>query len=803
MDITSNQLKKLSPLITSPSDIPSSKLSGRILHAISHLSHTISFTKDEDFELTPNDRDPALLSALSYINSQSDWNNVIVGWPGSVVNTSQESLPPLTEEIKTQIKKLYSTEATEYASEIYPVWLGHDCDQQKVLKYAKCVLWPVLHYFQNKSFVDGEKEEEWWSEYVRFNEAYADKIMEVYSPGDLVMIHDYQLFLVPKLLRLKLAANESVPTEAFITFYLHSPFPSSECFRCLAHREQLLEGMTGANLIVTQSYSYTRHLISCCARLSGMETGPKYISADGMHVTVDTIPIGINVQAFESQLSDTSFEKQLETQTSYYKSDEAYKGRKIIFGRERLDSGRGVLQKLYAIEILLKKYPQWANKLALVQFTLPARIDDESQSKELEKIEKKVKELNERYGTECKNGAPLIKHYMGPADRVKYYGAMLAADVGLITCERDGLNTAALEFVVGHHLKGTHSQLILSEFTGTASTLVDAVQVNPWDFAGVAQTIKKTLEKDDPENDAAVSERLYQTVTNNTVQHWFARLITRAGKYLSHHTKTHLTPQLDYQMIQKMYRNSSKRVFLFDYDGTLTSIVRDPAAAIASTELKDTLEKLCADPANVCWIISGRDSAFLDKQLGHIDKLGFSAEHGCFVKYPDSTWKNLAEQVDMSWQTEVRRVFQYYTDRTQGSSIEFKKAAITWHYRRADPDFGRIQAKACYDHLVQLFKDSDAVDIMAGKANIEVRPRQFNKGEIVKSIVTSETPDFSVCIGDDTTDEDMFEALNKTVNEENKDGLFTIKVGPAHKWTTAKWHLSDPATVVKMLESLV
>lgn len=199
---------------------------------------------------------------------------------------------------------------------------------------------------------------------------------------------------------------------------------------------------------------------------------------------------------------------------------------------------------------------------------------------------------------------------------------------------------------------------------------------------------------------------------------------------------------------------------MFDYDGTLTPIVKDPQAAIPSDRVLRTIKSLAADPRNAVWIISGRDQAFLDEWMGHIPELGLSAEHGCFIRKPRSDdWENLAEKTDMAWQKDVMEVFQFYAERTQGSFIERKRVALTWHYRRADPEYGAFQARECRRELEQTVGKKWSVEVMAGKANLEVRPTFVNKGFIATRLVNeygttpSKAPDFILCLGDDFTDE--------------------------------------------------
>lgn len=213
--------------------------------------------------------------------------------------------------------------------------------------------------------------------------------------------------------------------------------------------------------------------------------------------------------------------------------------------------------------------------------------------------------------------------------------------------------------------------------------------------------------------------------------------------------------------------------------------------------------------------------------------LGLSAEHGCFVRDVNSEeWVNLTEKFDMSWQAKVGKVMEEITDRTPGSNIERKKVALTWHYRRADPELGEFHAAELKRELLKVAEEYD-LEIMDGKANLEVRPSFVNKGEIVRRLVwhkhgmpqdmlnnkreeltKEEMPDFMLCLGDDMTDEDMFNQLNKIesvwkskypdkVNQWNNFGFYPCTVGSASKKTVAKAHLTDPQQVLDTLGLLV
>jgi trehalose 6-phosphate synthase/phosphatase len=541
-----------------------------------------------------------------------------------------------------------------------PVWLADDVegsdggiylkDQPRWRRFAEHELYTLFHYKQHEP-TDGRAERRAWADYYRMNVKFAARILEIYKPGDIVMIHDYHLLLLPSMLR------QRVP-HMYITFFLHVPFPSSEFLRCLPRRNEVLEGVLGANLIGFQSYSYSRHFVSCCTRILGFPSDIAGVDAYGAKVTVGVFPIGIDAAGVEK----LAFDEMIDEKVSALKT--LYEGKKIIVGRDRLDSVRGVAQKLMAFERFLENYPEWRDKVVLIQVTSPTSIEEEkedSSNKIANKVAELVAKINGLYGS---LGFSPVQHYPQYLSQEEYLALLRSADIGLITSVRDGMNTTSLEYVVCQ--RDGRGPLILSEFSGTAGSLKDAIHINPWDLSGVADQINYALTML-PEKKMAQHHSLYKHVTTHNVQSWSRNYVKRLLTVLSSSRNAVATPLLDKAAMLDAYRKAGKRLFMFDYDGTLTPIVRDPLAALPSERLLRTIKLLASDHRNAIWIISGRDQEFLSQQLGHIPELGFSAEHGSFLRHPGSKeWENLAEIYDMSWQAPVMECFQKYTEKTQG-----------------------------------------------------------------------------------------------------------------------------------------
>ncbi|KAH0530308.1 hypothetical protein TsFJ059_004944 [Trichoderma semiorbis] len=823
---------------------PELSLTGNIISATFNIPHAVTYHKGGAWDLKPRRGQSALIDSFAYLSSDATpWNHTVVAWTGEIGHPDDDPLsPPDTPSAAatavTAVSSLSAPVPIDATTRLptpppvdglwvpkgdqtrlehqlshsktirtVPVWLADESeatddgimlkDQARWRRYAEHDLYTLFHYKQHEP-TDGRKERAQWADYYRMNQKFANKIIEIYKPGDVVIVHDYYLMLLPSMLR------QRAP-KMYISFFLHSPFPSSEFLRCLPRRKEVLEGILGANLVGFQSYSYSRHFLSCCTRILGFPSDTLGIDAYGSRVQVGVFPIGIDADKVESTAwADTVNEKHAAVL-------KMYEGKKIIVGRDRLDSVRGVAQKLQAFERFLEMYPHWREKVVLIQVTSPTSVEaekDDPENKNASRVNELIIKINGEYGS---LGFSPVQHYPQYLNQAEYFALLRAADIGLITSVRDGMNTTSLEYIVCQ--KDNNGPLILSEFSGTAGSLRDAIHINPWDITGVAEKINAALTMSVEER-TKMQTSLYNHVTTQNVQSWITKFVRKVHSVLAETNSSKSTPLLDRALLLSRYRSASKRLFMFDYDGTLTPIVREPSAAVPSERIIRYLKSLAADTRNSVWIISGRDQEFLQQHLGHIPQIGFSAEHGSFMRDPGSEeWINLAEKFDMGWQAEVMEVFQRYTDKVPGSFIERKRCALTWHYRLAEPEQGLHMSRECHKELEAGVGQKWEVEVMPGKANIEVRPTFISKGEIAKRLVatyhnpgaapTEKDPhpgkiEFALCSGDDFTDEDMFRSLNGasgTILDDQH--VFTVTVGASTKVTLAKWHLLEPEDVIE------
>ncbi|WFD26158.1 hypothetical protein MNAN1_001134 [Malassezia nana] len=698
-----------------------------------------------------------------------------------------------------------------------PVWLDQHTAFAHYDAYCKTTLWPLFHYMMWR---DDEDRSSWdqysWNAYVQVNQAFAQQVVSEYQQGDIVWVHDYHLLLVPLFVR------RAIP-DAHIGLFIHSAFPSSEIFRCLPQRNEILEGMLGTDLTCFQNNSYARHFVSCCVRIGGLEVqGSTVESPNGRVTQVSHNTVGVDVERVHYEATSPQVQPRMQQLRDLYAEQ------CIIVGCDKLDVVHGVIQKLQAFYDLLLHYPQWREKVVLIQITVPASTTSTKLERQVSEL---VSQINGDFGS--LSFTP-VQHYHQVIDRSEYYALLSVADLALVTSVRDGMNTMSMEYVVCQHAY-QQRPLILSEFTGTAGHLPAAIKINPWDIGGVAAAIHHALAIRDSERRER-HQQCYEQVMSRTSRTWALSLVHQMLLRLRHRYSAHSTSTFDTHRMLQHYGPAKKRLLLLDYDGTLTPIVKDPAAAVPSKRLLEAMRTLSENPKNAVYIISGRDEAFLTKHFGGLPAVGLSAEHGSYFKEhgAESRWQNLSEELDMSWKDDVLNVFRYFTDRTIGSNIEEKKSSIVWHYRNADPDFGSFQAKECQSLLDNILSQNDLqVEVVVGKKNVEVRPLAINKGEIVHRILFhNPDTDFVYCAGDDKTDEDMFRFLSQLAFEIDDptpgascvtlpppaplrrsaereaparkvcirpEQVYTTTVGPSSKRTRAGWHVGEPWDIVDAL----
>jgi len=612
--------------------------------------------------------------------------------------------------------------------------------------FANSTLWPLFHYFpslvvNNSSYFEA---------YEKINQQFAETVVALHQPGDVIWVHDYQLMLLPQMLR------ERLP-DATIGFFLHIPFPSYEIFRLLSSswKRALLEGMLGADLIGFHTHDYVQHFIQSAKMILQVESTFNTILFRNRLIKADLFPIGIDYDKFRAACID---EKVVGISTAL---EERFYNLKIIFSVDRLDYTKGLDYRLASYEAFLDHHPEWHGKVVFILNIIPSRDTIKTYSERKRSIEEKVSTINGKFSS--LHWQPLIYRY-NHVSFEELCALYQVADVALLTPLRDGMNLVAKEYVASCIDKGV---LVLSELTGAANELSEALLVNPTDTEEVAAALHQGLVMPLIEQRSRLSY-MQRRIADYDVLRWIHDFLDFLDdvKKEQEALKVNVIKEESIRLIHEEFNKAEKRCILLDYDGTLAPYQKLPSMAAPSAELMQLLEELAADKRNHVIIISGRDALTLDKWLGHLP-LHMVAEHGAMVRYIGEDWKETVT-VSTEWKEQIRPLMQLFVDRCAGSFIEEKKSTLAWHYRNTYPELGFSRSRELRNSLHQMTANT-SLQVIDGNKVLEVRTVGVDKGATALNMISVVMPDFIMCMGDDATDEDMFRALQGKG--------YTIKIG--------------------------
>jgi len=623
--------------------------------------------------------------------------------------------------------------------------------------FSNRTIWPLFHYFTQ--YADFDKEQ--WEVYQNVNQKFADAALDTLEDGDAIWVHDYQLMLVPEMIKSK-------KPNVTVGFFLHIPFPSYEVFRILPWRNEIIKGMLGADLIGFHTYDYERHFFSCVRRLFGYEISFNQIHVEERIIIADSFPMGIDYEKFVKSAQEISLKPVVE-KSELHKELEKYfltlPDRKLILSIDRLDYTKGIPNRLKAFQRFLEKYPEFRQKVTLIMLAVPSRGQVDHYQMLKREVDELVGKINGEYGTI--NYTPIWYFYRSlPFNNlIELYSS---CDIALITPVRDGMNLVAKEYVASR-INNT-GVLILSEMAGVAKEMGEALIINPVDADDMADSIQQALTMPMEEQKSRMTY-MKDRIQRYDVFKWaseFVKSLQKAEDIQSDFLAKRITKSISEKLI-KQYSNASKRAIFLDYDGTLSPFKKNPQDAMPDQELHDIINNLTKEDKNTVTIISGRDRYTLEKWFeGH--KVNLICEHGVWLKMFGGDWEMLSA-VNNNWMPNVRPAMESFVDRTPGSFIEEKNYSLVWHYRKAEPEQGELRAKELKDELNTHLANLN-LEIMEGNKVIEVKSGGINKGVAALKFLNNKSFDYIMAIGDDWTDEFMFRELPEKA--------VTIKVGMKH-----------------------
>lgn len=698
----------------------------RILIVSNRLPVSIRY-KEGGPETTPSSG--GLVTGL--LSFQGEFEMEWIGWPGVVTKSDR---PAIGEKLRR-----------EYG--FHPVFMSEHTSERYYEGFSNRSIWPTFHSLPSYAkFLLPE-----WEAYRKANRLFAEKVLEIYQPGDTIWIHDYHLLLLSRQLR------ERIP-DATIGFFLHIPFPHYDIFRLMPQHREILESMLALDLIGFHTHDYAQAFLGCVRRILGRDNTLGQIMVGNRIAQVDVFPMGIDFPKYSTAAQDPALEEGIERIRRRMAS------RKTVFKVSRLDYTKGIPQSLRAIRTFFRRYPPWHEKIVFVLVVVPSRERVERYAALKREIDELVGHINSEFGT--LDWTP-IRYIYRSLTFGELIGLYHCADIALVTPLRDGMNLIAKEYLAVK--EDGSGVLILSEMAGAAKELIEAIQVNPNSEEEICEALYVALSMP-IEEQRRRNQPMRHRLETHDIHQWTRQFFTRLRE-IKETTRSLEVKQLDASIrtrMQSEFLRAPNRLFVLDYDGTLVPFAGEPHLATPDSELVSTLKRLASLPQTTTVILSGRDKESLDAWFNATGAI-LVAEHGGWVKQsPSEAWEPTIAPSSDSWKKEIRPILDLHVDRIPGSFVEEKNFSLVWHYRKAESESASFAARELLDMLSNLTTNLD-VHVLPGNKTIEVRTTGISKGAFfLRFFATAQFP-FIVAAGDDWTDEDLFAVLPPEA--------YSIKVG--------------------------
>ncbi|URE44428.1 Alpha,alpha-trehalose-phosphate synthase UDP-forming [Musa troglodytarum] len=681
-------------------------------------------------------------------------------------------------------------------------------------KYFNRALHSVLPFTIDEPCYDHDTTTAWFQATALFADAVARTLT---SGEDLVWVQDYHLFLLPSFLRWR---------HPFIRlgFSLHAPFPTPDFFLPLPLAVRILQSLLCCDLLGFHALDQARHFLACCHRALGLRQCTRRSPSPDGFLGINHLgrTIGIHVLfpgMARFQMSNFySAAQSTPVQEDLSRLRDRFCGNVVLLGMDDLDVFNSINLKLLAVERLLQRHAHYRGRIVLVQVITGMNPEDERSTLLHQDIRATCARINSKFGSDLYK--PIVLKRRAVSSEVKAAHYMLA-DCLVITAMRCGVNLIPYEYVVSRQADPStpsapkKSRLVLSEFMGCSQALSRAATVNPLNIDDTAETLAKAIDMNEEEQQEQ-HEKHHTYIKSHDVAYW-SRSFTEDLRSCSEDrlnnsvrmdgsivtvSKENFT-ELQKQRVTTAYLNTATRVLLLDYDGTLESVLDTP-----KTWVIETLNALCAMPENTVFIVSGRTKKDLQAYFGACRGLGIAAEHGYYIRWPgQNEWITTDDGDDLEWVRVARPVMKWYTQATKHSRMEIKDSALVWQCRHSDSIYASEQTKEMADHLKELLMN-EPVAVKTGHRSVEVHPKGVNKGSSAKKILSAmadhqQRADFVLCVGDDSSDEEMFELFASKKHKDvvaSRATVFTCKV--ARKPSRARYYLENAEGVKGLLVAL-
>ncbi|XP_050435622.1 uncharacterized protein LOC126842624 isoform X3 [Adelges cooleyi] len=564
------------------------------------------------------------------------------------------------------------------SSQIIPVHIEKEEFEEFYNGCCNGTFWPLFHSMPDRAnFVSKD-----WRTYCKVNEKFAectlDALRKVIKTLDdagetdtipLVWIHDYQLLTTATTIR---SVCEEENLRCKLGFFLHIPFPSWDIMRLLPWDDQVLQGILAYDFVAFHIEDYCLNFIDCCCRRLGcrVDRTNMLVELAGRTVQVKPLPIGIPFERFV-QLSEKA--------PTFLNMPEDVK---VILGVDRLDYTKGLVHRILAFEKFLEKYPEFWEKVVLLQISVPSRTDVKEYKQLKDETELLIGRINGRFSKP--NWSP-IRYIYGCLSQEQLAALYRDCAVALVTPLRDGMNLVAKEFVACQIR--TPGVLILSPFAGAGGTMHEALLVNPYELDEMANVLNRALKMPLDERELRMTQLRHREQLLD-VNYWMTSFFSSMGALKDEDEEPPKTLQLrldDFDMyLSNHIAGAGKLSLILDYDGTLTHLTSHPDLAIMSEETKKVLQRLTRMPDVNIAVISGRTLENVKTMVG-IENITYAGSHGIEILHPDGT--NFVHPVPRQYEQKVSGLQKALMDEVckDGAWVENKGVMLTYHYREAPP----------------------------------------------------------------------------------------------------------------------
>lgn len=633
--------------------------------------------------------------------------------------------------------------------------------------FCNDVLWPLFHYESQHTYFNQDS----WNAYKHANQLMADEILRIAGPSDTVWIHDFHFLLLPQMLKDK-------QPNLKVGLFLHIPFPSSEIFRQLPTRYDILTALSRADLIGFHDSSYLRHFSISLNTHVGADLS-FFKARIGSHtLNMGVYPISIDTKDYSEKSKSPAVEEQVKRYFDEIRSDY------LVLGVDRLDYSKGLELKLEGFRRMLQKYPETRGHINLLQVAVPTRVKVPTYARLKKQVDQLVGKINGEFG---QPGYVPVQYIYNSIEETKLIALYRRAEALLVTSKRDGMNLVAMEYAISQNPE-TPGSVIVSEFAGVSSLLSHAIITNPWDYDSVADAIYASYKMSKTKRRERLDEMQSVLLTYSATE-WANNFLSDLDAVQPHEPAIPVPKDIaDWpQDLRLLATGNKKTTLILDYDGTVVSLKTSPEKAVLEQSTRDLLLRLNEKYELV--IISGRDRAFLDSQFADIP-IRLVAEHGGFHRENGDWVSRIVSNTD-SWKSEVTRLMSTFCKRVPGSFVEEKEASVVWHFRRSPKNFADFQARKLQDELHVCMANLPVI-VSFGSKIVEAKASECNKGAYLHYLFEQNHDRRSIVIGDDITDEDMFRVLEHR-------GV-SIRVGPGA--TSANLRLAEQSDVIPFLQNL-